>query len=206
MSTTHHRPRARTEAGRRAAVVGIGLSLALTVAAVAPRVVQADAPSAATAANGDVDETVQVNAAQTSTFAYDAGGSATKVIEFTTNTQATLVRHPYVIDPVSGNLVQDASRRGVLAESHEVSDDGLRYTISVRAISPAGNGSTPTMCSGRTSASRRHHLTGAIADEPDAHRSRAADAQARRVHGGDRHAAELRITCSDARQHDRWHL
>jgi peptide/nickel transport system substrate-binding protein len=94
------------------------------------------------ASAGAADAIVVVGAAQPATFAFDAGGGGSyEILEFTANNGATLIRYPY-IEGASGVTEQDpAHYEGLLAESYDVSDDGLTYTFHLRqdVVSQQGN-------------------------------------------------------------------
>jgi len=89
------------------------------------------------------DQLVIVSSDDPATFAADSGGYSGKTqTSVVINTQATLVRNPYIKDAETGVLKQDWSDfEGVLAASWDVSDDGLTYTFGLRegVESQAGN-------------------------------------------------------------------
>lgn len=70
------------------------------------------------------------------------GGINLESFEMNANLQAGLVRNPYIDGLTEGTVVQDFNEyEGYLAESYEVSDDGLTYTFVLRdgLTSPLGN-------------------------------------------------------------------
>ena len=74
-------------------------------------------------------------------FAYDAGDFSHAGIEFQINTNAGLVQNPYA-RTASGDLQQDFFHfTGALAQSYEVSPDGLSYVFHLHrgVLSPAGH-------------------------------------------------------------------
>ncbi|NQX13362.1 ABC transporter substrate-binding protein [Microbacteriaceae bacterium VKM Ac-2855] len=85
---------------------------------------------------------VIAGAAQPATFTFDVGaGGSYEILEFINNNGAGLIRYPYATND-AGETVQDySSFEGVLAESYDVSEDGLTYTFHLRpgVVSQAGN-------------------------------------------------------------------
>ncbi len=85
---------------------------------------------------------VVVTAATPDSLAWDASAGNNEANDLEINTQATLVRHPYVKDTKSGQLHQDLHAfEGVLATGYTTSSDGLTYTFALRknVKSAAGN-------------------------------------------------------------------
>lgn len=91
---------------------------------------------------GKSDATVtEAVASLPTSFAYDAGDFTYAGFEFQINTNAGLVQNPYV-KAASGDLQQDYFHfAGALAQSYEVSPDGLTYIFHLHkgVISPAGH-------------------------------------------------------------------
>ncbi len=88
----------------------------------------------------DATVTEAVPALPTS-FAYDAGDFSYAGFEFQINTNAQLVQNPYA-RTASGDLQQDFFHfAGALAESYDVSPDGLTYVFHLHkgVLSPAGH-------------------------------------------------------------------
>jgi peptide/nickel transport system substrate-binding protein len=83
---------------------------------------------------------IEAVAAMPTALAYDQIGPGYENLEFNLNTNATLVRNPYVRD-ASGALGEDVTRfEPYLAQSYDVSDDGLVYTFHLRPdVRAAGN-------------------------------------------------------------------
>jgi len=76
------------------------------------------------------------------TWAHDSGAFATSKYDYLTLSQGFLVKNPYIPSDDGVTMLQDVSSfEGDLAESYEVSDDGLVYTFHLRedAVSAAGN-------------------------------------------------------------------
>lgn len=128
---------ARRRRSSMARVVAVGLAMALAVAA---------------CGGGDDETSVEGNSSTSlvvasaglpSTFVFDAAAPAGyENLEFGVNTQLGLVVHPYLEDEGSGGLVQDLyAFDGALAESYDVSPDGLTYTFHLKegVTSTAGN-------------------------------------------------------------------
>ncbi|SMH49511.1 peptide/nickel transport system substrate-binding protein [Rathayibacter oskolensis] len=70
------------------------------------------------------------------------GGLTLESFEMNANLQAGLVRNPYIDGDTEGTVIQDFNEYvGYLAESYEVSGDGLTYTFRLRpdVVSPLGN-------------------------------------------------------------------
>ncbi|GFJ95589.1 ABC transporter substrate-binding protein [Phytohabitans rumicis] len=90
-----------------------------------------------------LDQLVIVSSDDPATFAADSGGYSGKTqTSVVINTQATLVRNPYIKDATTGVLKQDWSAfEGVLATSWDVGENGLTYTFHLRegVKSQAGN-------------------------------------------------------------------
>jgi peptide/nickel transport system substrate-binding protein len=104
---------------------------------------------AATACGGgetaaaSTDTLVVTSAGLPSTFTFDAAApGGYENLEFGVNTQLGLVRHPYIEDASSGGLDQSLYEfEPALAESYDVSADGLTYTFVLKpdVKSVAGN-------------------------------------------------------------------
>ncbi|WP_154794513.1 ABC transporter substrate-binding protein [Occultella kanbiaonis] len=112
----------------------------LTAAIAAALLVSACAESANTA-DAATDEETSITILQADIgmgLIKEAGANNT---EFLGATQATLVRKPYAESAQDGVFEQDPfTYEGYLAESYEVSDDGLVYTFHLSdAVSAAGN-------------------------------------------------------------------
>ncbi|MCW2696645.1 MAG: Dipeptide-binding transporter, periplasmic substrate-binding component [Modestobacter sp.] len=99
--------------------------------------------SGATTGGQTVEEVVVAVPALTPTLTWDGGGGLSlEAYELNANFHAGLVRNPYVEGDTPGTLMQDFNEyEGYLAESYDVSDDGLTYTFHLRPdlISSAGN-------------------------------------------------------------------
>jgi peptide/nickel transport system substrate-binding protein len=113
-----------------------GLKAAIIAAAVA-----ACGPNAGSS-GGDAGTTiVEAVSSLPTSYAYDAGDFTYAGEEFKINTNAQLLRNPYV-KTASGVLEQDFFHfEGALAESYEVSPDGLTYIFHLRkgVLSQAGH-------------------------------------------------------------------
>jgi peptide/nickel transport system substrate-binding protein len=76
-------------------------------------------------------------------FSFDTAPSGYENMEFNNNVQACLIRNPYVTSSRDPNaLTQDNYKfEGVLAQSYDVSPDGLEYTFHLRqgVLSQQGN-------------------------------------------------------------------
>ncbi|OLS99509.1 hypothetical protein BJF90_08355 [Pseudonocardia sp. CNS-004] len=73
------------------------------------------------------------------------GGLTLEAFEMNANLQAGLVRNPYIAGTTPNTVVQDFNTyAGYLAESYDVSPDGLTYTFHLRPglMSPLGNAIT----------------------------------------------------------------
>lgn len=91
---------------------------------------------------GGQSEIVIAQAAWPSSFASDLGIGGSENQEVARNLHANLVRNPYLPSERSAALEQDIyDFEGVLAESYDVSEDGLVYTFHLREGVPshAGN-------------------------------------------------------------------
>lgn len=136
----HLRPDRRTGPGprrhRATAALAAGLSLLLAACAAGARGSTDDAAS-------DGAVLVEAVAAVPGGLAFDSKPGGYEAFEYTLLTGATLIRNPYVqADDDPNALTQDLyDFEGVLAESYEVSDDGLTYTFHLRegVVSQAGN-------------------------------------------------------------------
>ncbi|WP_432561721.1 ABC transporter substrate-binding protein [Kineococcus sp. SYSU DK003] len=123
---------------------GSSLAIALTGCVDAG---QDEASGSSTGGSGATPETITVAAsAIASSYDWDAGGVYTNEnFETNQNTQANLIRNPYVDTGDQGLQTQDyANFEGVLCEEenpYTVSDDGLTYTFNLRqdVLSQAGN-------------------------------------------------------------------
>jgi len=89
------------------------------------------------------DELVVATSALPSTFNYDGGtGSGAENEELSRNTMAALIKNVVEVNETSGLPEQNLYEfEGELAESYDVSDDGLVYTFHLRdgVLSQAGN-------------------------------------------------------------------
>jgi peptide/nickel transport system substrate-binding protein len=76
-------------------------------------------------------------------FSFDSQPSGYENMEFNNNTQACLLRNPYVTSARDAKALTQNNYKweGVLAESYEVSDDGKEYTFHLRkgVVSQQGN-------------------------------------------------------------------
>ncbi|GAA2234712.1 ABC transporter substrate-binding protein [Herbiconiux moechotypicola] len=129
-------PRARR--ARRTPRIRALAALAATSAAALLLASCSASSDAATPATATVIEAVP---SLPTSFAYDDGDFTYAGFEFQVNTNAQLIRNPYV-ENADGDLQQDYfSFEGELAESYDVSDDGLTYTFHLRegVLSQAGN-------------------------------------------------------------------
>jgi peptide/nickel transport system substrate-binding protein len=93
------------------------------------------------AVEGETTLTV-IAAATPDSTALDARAGNDTAFDLTINTQATLIRFPYVKDAETGNLTQDLTQyEGYLAEGYEVDAAGLTYTFKLKPgiMSAAGN-------------------------------------------------------------------
>lgn len=85
---------------------------------------------------------VIVTASQPSGFAHEVSATGYEAAEYFENTQATLLKNPYVETEDGSARQQDYyDFEPLLAESYEVSDDGLTYTFALDqdAVSVEGN-------------------------------------------------------------------
>ncbi len=103
------------------------------------------ATSTSKAASGSTDTTTLVEAVAglPTGFSFDTAPSGYENMEFNNNVQACLIRNPYVTSSRDAKaLTQDNYKfEGVLAESYDVSSDGLEYTFKLRqgVLSQQGN-------------------------------------------------------------------
>lgn len=133
MTPTRRNLRRRALAGAAATAVA-----ALALAACSPGSNGEDGDSPPAASGGTI---IQAVPSLPTSFAYDDGDFTYAGFEFQINTNAQLIRNPYVLND-EGDYQQDYfSFEGELAESYEVSDDGLTYTFHLRqgVLSQAGN-------------------------------------------------------------------
>ncbi|WP_353807651.1 ABC transporter substrate-binding protein [Agromyces sp. SYSU T00194] len=132
---TTNRPKARVRLRRR-------LLLATTAALTAGSLV-ACATTGAEDASSDGTTITVLTPDQASQLSFDAGFvGTTDNFEVLENINATLIRKPYVEGDQAGTLEQNLYEfEGLLAESYEVSDDGLVYTFHLRegVMSEHGN-------------------------------------------------------------------
>ncbi|WP_181779689.1 ABC transporter substrate-binding protein [Pseudonocardia pini] len=130
--------RGRRRAAARLAALAAAASLALAACAGSGGSTAATPPS--------TDSIVVAAAALPTSFAFDAANPAGhENLEFFQNSQATLIRNPYVPDARSGQLKQDLQNfEGMLAESWTTSPDDLTYTFTLKpnVKSDAGNALT----------------------------------------------------------------
>ncbi|WP_083749915.1 ABC transporter substrate-binding protein [Frankia sp. CcI49] len=124
----------RAQHGRRlrragAAITAGGVAIALIAACSG----ETTSSSSEGSSNG-ADSIVEAVAALPTAFAYDAGAFTYEGFEFQINTQAQLIRNPIVTaDRADGSQEQDFFKfEGELAESYDVSADGLTYTFHLR--------------------------------------------------------------------------
>ncbi|MFB2586479.1 ABC transporter substrate-binding protein [Herbiconiux liukaitaii] len=114
--------------------------LALGAAATASALLLA---GCSTPSAGSTDGTfVIVTAAQPPSFSYETSVTGYEAAEFNTNIGATLIRNPYVAGEDGLASHQDYySFEPLLAESYDVSEDGLTYTFHLDpdAVSAQGN-------------------------------------------------------------------
>lgn len=129
----------------RTLMTRIRSTAALAVVAVSALALTACAGSTAPAVSADISEVTVATPAIATQFDWDSGGLySNENFEAISNTQANLIRHPYVEDD-EGNGTQDySSFEGVLADGDEpytVSDDGLTYTFNLRegVLNQSGN-------------------------------------------------------------------
>ena len=103
------------------------------------------ATSASQSASGSSGTTTLVEAVAglPTGFSFDTAPSGYENMEFNNNVQACLIRNPYVTSSRDAKaLTQDNYKfEGVLAESYDVSPDGLEYTFHLRqgVLSQQGN-------------------------------------------------------------------
>lgn len=98
--------------------------------------------SSSSAGGTSADQLVIVTASQPASFAADYASTGYEAAEYFVNTSGTLIRNPYVDGTGGMDRHQDVyDFEPELAESYEVSDDGLTYTfkLSTTARSTAGN-------------------------------------------------------------------
>lgn len=131
------RPAARNGKRRLNRIVALGTLavLALVVAACG----SSDTEGSSTSGDGAATDNLTIVMPDSNiVWAVDAGFGG---LEPSMNTQATLIRKPYVQSGGSEALQQDVyNYEGYLAEGYEVSEDGLTYTFKLKdAVSAAGN-------------------------------------------------------------------
>jgi peptide/nickel transport system substrate-binding protein len=127
---TPYRFTKRIDRSATAVVVGLTALLALTACG-------------GSSAAADGDSIIVLVPDQATQLSFDAGVVATTdYFEVVANLNATLIRKPYVDGAQEGTFEQDiTSFEGLLADSYEVSDDGLVYTFKLRqgVMSEHGN-------------------------------------------------------------------
>ncbi|NQX25799.1 ABC transporter substrate-binding protein [Microbacteriaceae bacterium VKM Ac-2854] len=126
--------------GRRAVLAG-GLGGLAAIALAACSGASTASPAADAAAKTELIVAVPA-LAPTLDGVVGGGGITLESFEMNANLQAGLVRNPYIDGATEGTVIQDFNEYvGYLAESYEVSDDGLTYTFHLRSgvVSPLGN-------------------------------------------------------------------
>ncbi|MEX5637618.1 ABC transporter substrate-binding protein [Parafrankia sp. FMc2] len=130
-------PRGRRLRRTGSVLTATGLALALAAAC------SGETSSSSEGSSSGTDSLVEAVAALPTAFAYDAGAFTYEGFEFQINTQAQLIRNPVVTaDRENGAQEQNFFEfEGELAESYDVSADGLTYTFHLRqgVMSAAGN-------------------------------------------------------------------
>ena len=103
------------------------------------------ATSASKSASGSSDTTTLVEAVAglPTGFSFDTAPAGYENMEFNNNVQACLIRNPYVTSTRDAKALTQNNYKfeGVLAESYDVSSDGLEYTFHLRqgVLSQQGN-------------------------------------------------------------------
>jgi peptide/nickel transport system substrate-binding protein len=131
-TSAQHQRRSRPQISRTIGAISITAALALGLGACS---------SSSDASTPDDATIIEAVPSLPSSYAYDDGDFTYAGFEFQVNTNAQLIQNPYV-ENSEGDLQQDYfSFQGELAESYDVSDDGLAYTFHLRegVLSQAGN-------------------------------------------------------------------
>lgn len=126
--------------GRRAVLAG-GISGLAAIALAACSGASTAAPTSDAAAKTELVVAVPA-LAPTLDGVVGGGGITLESFEMNANLQAGLVRNPYIDGATEGTVIQDFNEYvGYLAESYDVSEDGLTYTFHLRdgVVSPLGN-------------------------------------------------------------------
>ncbi|NHI17688.1 ABC transporter substrate-binding protein [Microbacterium excoecariae] len=121
---------------RRAILAGIAATAALALSACA------GGTSADPSASADADGIVVAAVGVPVSWAHDSGVITPGKYDYLTLSQGFLVKNPYIESDDGVTGLQDVtSFEGDLAESYDVSEDGLTYTFHLRedAVSAAGN-------------------------------------------------------------------
>lgn len=118
---------------RRSFLFGsLGVAAAAALAACSDR---SASPSSNQEGGGSTTEIVVAVSALAASLngVLDGGGLSLQAFEMNANLQAGLVRNPYIDGETEGTVIQDFNEYvGYVAESYEVSDDGLLYTFHLR--------------------------------------------------------------------------
>ncbi len=128
---------------RRQFLVGSSTAGALSILLAACGNGATSTSKAASGSSSDTTTLVEAVAGLPTGFSFDTAPSGYENMEFNNNVQACLIRNPYVTSSRDAKaLTQDNYKfEGVLAESYDVSSDGLEYTFKLRqgVLSQQGN-------------------------------------------------------------------